>query len=61
MIKIEKIGQTTYKVNDTEISVIDGNIPEEAKEFILDDEIDALKDFIKAEQKGINIKSTFLK
>ena len=57
MIKIEKTGETTYKVNDTEISVIDGNIPEEAKEFILDEGIKALEDFIRAEDR-FNIKST---
>ena len=57
MIKIEKTGDTTYKVNDTEISVIDGIIPEEAKEFILDEEIKALRDFIRSEDR-LNIKST---
>ena len=57
MIKVEKIGLTTYRVNDTEISVSDGNIPEDAKEFLLDDEINALSDFIRAESER-DIQST---
>jgi len=57
MIKVEKIGLTTYRVNDTEISVIDGNIPEDVKEFLLDDEINALSDFIRAESER-DIQST---
>jgi len=51
MIRVEKMGETTYSVNSTEISVINGKIPEDAKEFLLDDEIAALDDFIKAEQR----------
>ena len=57
MIKVEKIGITTYKVNDIEISISDGNIPEDTKEFLLEDEIRCLEDFIKAEQER-DIQST---
>ena len=56
-VRVTQLKENVFKVDNKEIVLFEGNIPEEAKSFLLDEEIDAIEEFLNNPNRK-NIQST---